>query len=70
MAAVIIGSRRKGTGERIHPGTRADAVLVTVKARSVRVRTARAQMLTCLATAGVTIAANGVFQRQEGVFHP
>ena len=70
MAAVIIGGRRKGTGERIYPGTRADAVLVTVKARSVRVRTARAQMRTCLATAGVTIAANGVFQRQEGVFHP
>jgi len=32
MAAVIIGSRRKGTGERIHPGARADAALIASQA--------------------------------------
>lgn len=70
MTAVIIGSRRKRTRERVNPSARADAALVAVQSGRVRVRAPRAQMRTCLATTGVTIAANGVFQRQEGMFHP
>jgi len=32
MAAVIIGSRRKGTRERVNPGARSDAVLIAIQA--------------------------------------
>jgi len=70
MAAMIIGGTRKRTSERVNPGARADASLITIEARSVWVGTARAQMRTCLAATGVTIAANEVFQGQERVFHP
>ena len=36
----------------------------------VRVGAAWAQMCACLATAGVTSAANALFQCKEGMFHP
>lgn len=70
MTAVVVGVGRERSSERIDPCARADAVLVAVQPRHVRVGTARTEMAARLAATGVTSAANGVFQRQEGVFHP
>ena len=61
MAAVIIGGRRKGTGERIYPGTRADAVLIAIQAGGVWIRAPRAELWTWVTgRARVTSAANTI----------
>ena len=70
MAAVIIGSRWKGTRERVNPGARADTALVAIQAGRVWIGAARTEMAARLATTGVTIAADEVFQCKKGVFHP
>src|SRR5438552_15898645 len=70
VAGMVVGVRGKGSGERIDPGTRANQVLIAVQARDIRVGAARAKMGACLATTGVTSAANSVFQCIERMFHP
>ena len=70
VAAVVIRSRRKYSGERIDPGARANAVLVAIQTGGVRIRASRAEVLTCYATTGVTSSADALFQCKERMFHP
>ena len=42
VSAVVVRIRWERSGERIDPGTRADAVLIAIQAGNVRVGTARA----------------------------
>ena len=67
---VIIGGRREGAGKRIDPGARADAALVPIQSRDVRVGTARTEMGACCAPTGVTAAADEIFQGKKRMLHP
>ena len=61
VAAVIVGSRRKSSSERVNPGTGADAVLIAIQAGGVWIRAPRAELWTWVTgRARVTSAANTI----------